>query len=99
MKVEEPCQDVLQNIESAIVQAYRQEPSLLDYTVLRALEAAIARYSSVRRQQEPKKIALDERDTRVFDGIIKMIRAWNGSGGRSESSLGRGDVALPERAP
>jgi hypothetical protein len=39
MKFEEEYQDVLQNIEFAIVSVYRQEPALLDYDVETALNS------------------------------------------------------------
>ena len=46
MKVEEQYEDVLQNIEFAIVSSYREYPDLSDYGVMRALEALMDVYCS-----------------------------------------------------
>ena len=44
MKVEEQYSDVLQNIETAIVTAYEDDPKLLDLDVIDALDALIRGY-------------------------------------------------------
>jgi hypothetical protein len=44
MKFEEEYQDVLQNIEFAIVSVYRQQPALLDYDVETALNSLARAY-------------------------------------------------------
>ena len=49
MRVEEQYADVLQNIESAIVAVYEDQPALLDIDVLDAIDALIRRYL---REQE-----------------------------------------------
>ncbi|MGI0486761.1 hypothetical protein ACN4EK_15075 [Pantanalinema rosaneae CENA516] len=46
MAIEEEHQDVLQNLEFAIINLYRQTPDLIDAEVLTAIEALIRTYSA-----------------------------------------------------
>jgi hypothetical protein len=52
--------DVLQNIEFAIVNVYRERPLLVDYSVMRSLEALIGLYRAESRGHTPKAISLDK---------------------------------------
>jgi hypothetical protein len=51
MKVEEQFEDVLQNIESGIVQVYHAHPELVDWDVEAALEALLQFYHAEARQK------------------------------------------------
>ena len=51
--------DVLQNIEFAIVDVYHERPLLVDYSVMRALDALIGLYRAESRGHTPKAISLD----------------------------------------
>lgn len=51
--ITETHQDVLQNIEFAIVRAYEQDPSLLDLDVIDLLDAAIRRYAAEAQGRVP----------------------------------------------
>jgi hypothetical protein len=51
MQIEEEYQDVLQNIEFAIVQVYREDRTLLDSDVLESLEALQRYYQAQARQR------------------------------------------------
>ncbi len=67
--------DVLQNIESAIVQAHRADPSLLDLDVKDAIDALVRHYHSVEEQRTPSAIKLTERAQRIFSSI-QVVCEW-----------------------
>jgi len=75
MKVEEEYLDVLQNIEFGIVSVYRQDPALLDYDVLDAIEALTRHYRAEEGHCNPPPLRLSERGQRVFD-FVKMMCEW-----------------------
>jgi len=81
MAVEEEYQDVLQNIEFAIVRLYREDPSLLDYAVLDALQALIRFYQAEERQRRPPALRLSEKSQRVFEAVKEMCEWRLGRGG------------------
>jgi hypothetical protein len=72
MRVEEEYMDVLQNIESAITDAYRQHRDLSDYDVMRALESLVDAYSGEKVGRPPRNIRLSDRESRVLDGVRGM---------------------------
>jgi hypothetical protein len=72
MSIEEKYQDVLQNIETAIVCEYRLDPNLSDYDVADALKALIRLY---RGQQDGKTFTLPklaERPSLVCESVRTM---------------------------
>jgi len=75
MQFEEKYEDVLQNLEAPIVEAYRETPALLDYNVMRALQAAIDEYKAEQRQRAPKPVGLDARDKVVYEGV-RQVCEW-----------------------
>ena len=77
--------DVLQNIESAVVQIWRDNPALTNYSVMRAYEAAIAYYGALARQHTPKPVNLTGLDAALFEAVKSIC----------ELRLGR--VALPDQ--
>lgn len=72
MKVEDQYQDVLQDIESAIVKVYRLNRSLTDYSVMRAFEAAISEFSTAAGQKASQPPSLSGSDIPVL-GAIKHV--------------------------
>jgi hypothetical protein len=66
--------DVLQNIEFAVVSAWRSNSAINNYTVMRAYETAIAEYSALARQHTPKPANLTGLDAVVFDGVLPVKR-------------------------
>lgn len=79
--------DVLQNIEFAIHAVYQREPTLTDYEVDRALEAAIRRYKDEVRGRTPRDRRLTGLVQEVYDAVVEI----------SEFRLGR--RVLDEDAP
>lgn len=65
-------EDVLQNIEAAIIGVYRREPELLDYDVDAALEALISRYVAEVAGREPREHGLDGLRREVYDAARAM---------------------------
>jgi len=89
MRVEERYEDVLQNIESAIVSIYRGHPELSDYGVMRALEALIDAYSGEKIGRPPRAFRLSDLEARLKDGVREMCE-WR---------LGRSDPLPAEVEP
>jgi hypothetical protein len=69
MRPEDQHMDVLQNLESAVMDIWRNHPEMSDYAVLRAYEAAIAHYSALARGTAPKPEGLTGLDAEVFQGV------------------------------
>lgn len=72
MGIEDKYLDVLQNIEFAIVSVYREYSSLVDYDVMRAIDALINFYRFESRGYTPKNIHLPEHETLVFQRVKNM---------------------------
>ncbi len=51
-------QDVLQNIEAAVVAVWKQNPSMSNYVAMAAYDAAIKYYRALANQQTPKPVNL-----------------------------------------
>lgn len=76
--VEEKYEDVLQNIEFAIVQTYRQQPQLIDFEVDQAVEALVRSYTAELLQRPPSPPRLKERPCR---SMTRPERCVNGGWG------------------
>ena len=87
---EEEYEDVLQNLEFAIVSVYRKNPGMTDYAVMRALEAVLIRYVAEQRGRNPRPFPLRDIEKAVCERVVGM----------AEFRLGR-DVAdeAPEVKP
>ncbi|MFQ5829994.1 MAG: hypothetical protein ACE5JD_12690 [Candidatus Methylomirabilia bacterium] len=72
MGLEDKHLDVLQNIEFAIVSVYRERSDLLDYDVMRALDALIDVYRAESRGHIPKEIHLPEQESFIFQRTKDM---------------------------
>lgn len=66
MDVTETHQDILQNIEFAIVTAFDQDQTLLDLEVIDALDALIRRYAAECEHRAPPKVNLSEKASSVY---------------------------------
>ncbi|HEX9937539.1 MAG TPA: hypothetical protein VGB15_10465 [Longimicrobium sp.] len=87
-KVEEEYQDVLQNIEAAIVSVHRGHPEMVDYDVDGALEALIARYVAEQRGRTVRDSVLHGLREEVFNAV-REICEWRL--GRDPSDAGTED--------
>ncbi|HEX2867051.1 MAG TPA: hypothetical protein VHO03_08405 [Ignavibacteriales bacterium] len=66
---------ILQNIEFVIVDVYRQNPKMTDYSVITALEAAIEHYRAKMHGSQERKVNFSPLDEEVF-GRIRSICDW-----------------------
>lgn len=64
--------DVLQNIEFAIVTAYRENPAITDFDVKDGLDALTRQYSAEVAGRVPSTIPLDPRARAVYDETRRM---------------------------
>ncbi len=71
MKVEEEFQDVLQNIEFAIVTEFRRDRSILDMNVLDVVNTLARRYEAEDEGRTPSSPRLTELSQRVYNATWK----------------------------
>lgn len=74
-------QDVLQNIETGVAAVWREHRELNNYAVMRAYEAAIARYNAEARPMTSKPVNLTGLDEQVYQKVIEMCEWRLGRGG------------------
>ena len=72
MKWQEENLDVLQNLEFAIVEVWRANPEMNDYSALRVYEAARQYYRAELRGQPPRPPALTGLDAVAFASLKRM---------------------------
>lgn len=87
--------DVMQNIESAITEVYRDDPGLLDYDAMSAYEALIDHYVAEKINRQPRHFALSARADRVF-GRVKVMCDWRLGREELESEVGAKLEAPPK---
>lgn len=69
---EEQYEDVLQNIEFGIIQAYREDPELTDWDALSAVKALLREHQAESRGRERKKPSLTPQAQAVYDSVKPM---------------------------
>jgi hypothetical protein len=72
MKVEDEHLDVLQNLEWAIVNEFRRDPSILDLDVRDAANALVRRYEAELESRGAAGAPLSDRARRIFEGVRPM---------------------------
>ncbi len=93
-RIDDEYLDVLQNIESAIVQEYRDQPELLDYDVEEALEELISKYRAISANRTYTHKRLSERAEKLFVEL-EPVCEWRIGNAYLEDSKGR-EVKGPE---
>lgn len=81
--------DVLQNIEFAVAEVWKENPALNNYNVMRAYECAFEHYRALSREQQPKASTLTGLDGEVFQKVKEMCD-WR---------LGLSKTEKPEELP
>ena len=89
MAFEDDYQDVLQNMEFAIIAVYRRRQELVDYDVDVVLAALVKRYQAEQRQRQPPLLRLTELRQEVFDAV-EAVCDWR---------LGRPEFTAPMSGP
>lgn len=72
MKFEEEYEDVLQNLESAIIRIYRNNPELVDHDVRLALKNLTRTYQTENSQREPRLPTLTPERQELHDAVKEM---------------------------
>jgi hypothetical protein len=75
MDVIKDAEDVLKEIETAVVRVSRQNPAMNNYTIIRAYEAAIDNYRFIARQQQPKPANLTGMDSIAAGAVRKACES------------------------
>ncbi len=73
MGLENSYEDLLQNIEFALASNYRNDPSLRDVDVIKALEALTKYYQRKAMGREAEKPELPEKSSAVFESVIDVL--------------------------
>ena len=87
--------DVLQNMEFAVVQAYRENPALRDSEVISAYEAVVDYYRAEAVGRQPRNFNLSEPSELVFEKVIAMCE-WR-LGREPSISMDTGEDISPDR--
>jgi hypothetical protein len=106
MRVEDEYSDVLQNMEAVIANDYRNDPDLIDFNVMAALEALVDLYTAEKTKRPPKTLKLSEKEQSLYRGV-KDICEWRmgrmsldieaeDSGESPETTAGESSVTSPE---
>ena len=82
-RVEDQYMDVLQNIETAISDTYRDRPDLTDYDVMRVLEALVDDYRGEKIGRPPRPVNLSDRERLLADTMRPMCEWRLGRGPRA----------------
>jgi hypothetical protein len=72
---EERYEDVLQNIEHAIIRIHRADPALVDYEVDGGLESLAAAYTAEMQGRPPRAAPSDANRRRVFEAV-RQVCEW-----------------------
>jgi hypothetical protein len=92
MKVEEEYFDVLQNLEWAVVNEYRQDRSILDMDAREAVAALARVYEAEAESRGASKPRLTSRAERIFNAV-KEVCEWRL--GRAEGLVELGAMETP----
>jgi hypothetical protein len=93
---EQEYEDVLQNIEFAIVGAYRENPDVSDWSVEAALDGLIRAYQAEASGRTAPALRLSELEQRIYDRVHAMCE-WRL--GRERLLTDDEQSAMPEIAP
>jgi hypothetical protein len=89
--------DVLQNLEFAVLNVWREHREMTDYVAARAYEAAFEHYRAEARGLQPKTCKLTGLDHEVFEAVKDMceLRLGRSSEDKSEGQQ-RPPIPVPE---
>lgn len=93
-RIEDQYFDVLQNIETAIVAVYDDQPDLLDVEVLDAIDALIRTYAWEKDGRGAPTLRLSDRAQRVFDAARRMCERRLGRQSLNPGTAEREDAKL-----
>lgn len=88
-------QDVLQNIEFAIVSVYHRNPRLADYDVEKALDVLIRVYQAEIRHQTSKAPSMNPLTQEVFDSVKTMCE-WRLGREALASEANQSQLMIPD---
>ena len=96
---EEQYEDVLQNIEFAIVSTYREQPEeISDWSVETALDALIRAYGAEYTGRTPRPARLSEAEQAIYDRVQGMCE-WRLGHEEVQTEEEDGAAILQEMAP
>ena len=97
MRIEYEHTDVLQNLEFAVAELYREHPEMTDYAVLRVYEAVLEAYAAEKAGRAPRKLPLSDLEEGL-SARIREVSEWR----LERSALGEsedGGEGLPPGEP
>jgi hypothetical protein len=72
--------DILQNLEFSVAEVWRADPTMSDYSALRAFEAAFQLYKAELRGHAPKPVSVTGLDQQAFEAVKAMCEFRLGRG-------------------
>ena len=94
MRIEDEHTDILQNIEFAVAQFYRDHPEMTDYAAMRTYEALIDTYAAERIGRQPRAWHPTELEEELFRAARDMCE-WR----LGRAPLEAGDSGDPQQLP
>jgi hypothetical protein len=91
---EERYEDVLQNIEFGIIQAYHNHPEMTDWEALTAIEALLRMYRAEAKGRQARTPSLDPLAEEVYD-LVETMCEWRLGRERPFTKKDGGPVELP----
>ena len=85
---EEKYQDVLHNMETALVQAYREHDEMMDWDALTAVNGLIRTYTAEERSRKTPALKLAPLAQEAYDGLQYMCE-WRLGRGHLEDGSGQ----------
>lgn len=89
---EEKYEDVLQNIEFALMQLYHVHPEMLDWDALEGVGALIRVYQAEARNKPPPALKLKALHQEIFDSVQAMCEWRLGRGQLPDKQVGAADA-------
>ena len=95
-EIDEKYLDVMQNIESVIISAYKDDKSISDYSVMSILEALINMYTVEVTRRQPRPVKLSPQEQILFEGV-REICEWRLGRGTLKDNLGQSKVDVGKK--
>ena len=96
MGLEDKHLDILQNIEYGIATTYREDPSVRDMDVIKALDALSRYYLQKNMGKNPELPDLEDKSMAIFDTVVQILKNRQKKLGKEEPKRPRFSRALRE---
>jgi hypothetical protein len=95
-EIDEKLMDVMQNIESVVVSAYRTDHSLSDYSIMSALETLINVYTAEITGRTPRPLKLSPQEQILVEEVHKICE-WRLGRASLEDTLNHSEIEVGKK--